>query len=155
MAAVGGVVLIASPEGMRSGIKKHMRLICSLCMLCVMIAPVGELVSALRDIGDRVKEPEGDGSLESIYESIYEENAESGYSMGIGETVKKLLNESFSVPEEECRVGVEFKDSDGDGFREPCKITVVLSGGSIFKNSRAIEDFISKSFRCDCVCAIE
>ena len=155
MAALGGIALIAAPEGIRSGIKKHMKLICSLCLLCVMISPLSELFENIENIGGEIGSFEGDSGLESMYESIYDGNMEMGYGDGIGEAVKKKLLEGFGVPENESRVEVSFADGDGDGFREPSKITVVLSGGSIFKNPRNIERYISDAFECECVCAIE
>ena len=155
VAAIGGIALMVSPDGMRSGIKKHMRLICSLCMLCVMISPVSELLNGIRDIGDEIGDSGEEDRLHGIYESIYEEKNEEVYRDSIGKTVKDQLYENLSVPSDECRVSVEFSDTDGDGIREPRKITVILSGGSIFKDPRRVEALVSKKFGCECVCAIE
>ena len=154
MAAVGGIVLIVSPEGIRSGIKKHMRLICSLCMLCIMISPIGEILSGINDIGNKVNFGDGE-QLHGIYESIYESRNEEGYNDSIGKAVKAELSEKMSILDKECRVMVEFSDADQDGFREPRKITVILSGSSVFKNPRQVEDYVSEKFGCECVCAIE
>ena len=155
MAAVGGIVLIVSPDGIRSGIKKHMRLICSLCMLCVMISPIGEILNGINDIGNKINDSDEDEQLHGIYESIYESKSDEGYNESIGKSVKAELNKKMSVPEKECRVSVEFSDTDQDGFREPRKITVILSGSSVFMNPRQVERFVAEKFGCECVCAIE
>ena len=155
MAAVGGIVLIVSPDGMRSGIKKHIRLICSLCMLCVMISPVTNLLESIRDIGHRVDEPDDDGYLQGIYESIYDASSEGYFGDGVGNAVKDQLFERFGISPRECRTLVEFCDENGDGFREPKKITVILSGSSVFRDPRQIEGYISGKFGCQCVCAVE
>ena len=154
MAAVGGIVLIVSPEGIRSGIKKHIRLICSLCVLCVMISPLHSLFESLGEIGGRVNSTDED-ILYGVYESIYNESSEKIYGEGIERAVKQRLAEGLDIPADQCRTAVEFSDSDGDGFGEPKKITVILSGRSIFKDPRQVEALISGEFQCECVCAIE
>lgn len=156
MAALGGAALIISPDGVRSGIKKHMKLICSLCLLCVMISPVSELIEGIKNIGNGNANVGGDESgLHSMYESIYEGNIEEGFGDGIGEKVKERLLSEFSIPKDQCRVEISFADNDGDGFREPYRITVILSGGAVFKDPRSIEARISEIFACKCVCAVE
>jgi len=156
MAALGGAVLMISPEGIRSGIKKHMKLICSLCLLCVMIAPLGRLMETLGSLGNSGNLDIGNESeLESMYESIYQGNLTDEFSGSIGEKVKTALYERFSIPGEECRVETNFADRDGDGLREPCSITVILSGLSVFKDPRAVEKYVSETFGCECICAIE
>ena len=157
MAAIGGVAIMIAPDGIRSGLKKHVKLVCALCLLCVMIAPVSRLMDVINDGFNEIS-PEGpnDGNgLQSMYESIYEDNLELGFGEGIGELVKDKLFERFSIPRDSCRVAVSFKDGDGDGFREPSKITVILSGTSIFKEPRAIESYVAGVFGCECSCAIE
>ena len=156
MAALGGIVMMVAPEGVRTGLKKHVKLICSLCLLCVMIDPVSQIIGSMKDL--EIKPPDGmDGEdeLQSIYESIYEGKVESELSNGVGELVKEKLFEKFSIAKESCRVEVAFKDNDGDGMREPSKITVILHGTSIFKDPRVIEEYISGLVGCECICAIE
>lgn len=156
-AALGGAVIMIAPDGVRSGLKKHVKLVCALCLLCVLIAPGGKLIGVIKDgFGDiNFSGPGAENELQSIYESMYEDNLELGFGDGLGELVKDKLFEKFSVPRDGCRVSVSFKDGDGDGFREPLKITVILSGASIFKEPRAIENYISDVFGCECTCAIE
>ena len=155
MAAMGGIVLAASPEGVKSGIKKHMRLICSLCILCVMISPLTELIPGIKDIGEGLEGAGDSGGLQGFYESIYEQSSGDGIAEAVGSAVKSQLCESFSIPQSEIRVGVELGDDDGDGFREPTKITVILSGMAIFNDPRPIEKLIRERFGCECACAIE
>lgn len=156
IAAISGIVLMIAPEGVRSGIKKHIKLICSLCLLCVMINPISELLGAIENIGDIENDLGGPkNELESMYESIYEGNVESNYIGSIGISVKEKLLDEFSISQNECRVEVSFYDADGDGLREPERITVILSGRSVFQDPRKIEAYIEKLYNCKCVCAIE
>lgn len=158
VAAAGGIVLIIAPEGIRGGIKKHLKLICALFLLCIMISPATELLSSIKELGniglgniDRELENE----LQNKYENIYESYLEGSYRGNIGQAVKECLFEKFGVPQDECRVEVSFYDSDEDGVREPSRITVIYSGRSIYRNPRETESYVSGLFKCECVCAIE
>ena len=155
VAALGGCVITLAPEGIRSGIKKHIKLISSLCLLCVMISPMSELLTSLGEIGDSVASDDDREELQSMYESIYNGEMDKENGEGIGAAVKEKLYERFDIPGGESRVEVSFRDLDGDGFREPTRITVILSGGSVFRDPRKIEDYLSELFGAECVCAIE
>ena len=125
-------------------------------MLCIMINPINELLGMIENIGDLGGNIGGEkNELESMYESIYEGNFESNYIGNIGGSVKEKLSDEFSIPQSECRVEVSFDDANGDGLREPKIITVILNGGSIFRDPRKIEEYISKLYNCKCVCAVE
>ena len=73
----------------------------------------------------------------------------------MGEAVKDILYEELGVGKENCRVSVNFSDTDGDGVREPSKITVVLSGKEIFRDPRTVKNLVYDIFKCECECAID
>jgi hypothetical protein len=160
--AAAGIAMIAFPGGSRAGIKKHVGLICSLCVLCVIIAPFSEWVKNIGDFFENGGEiifgqinKEDREELYDEYESIYNKYLEGGYGSNIGQAVKDSLLKKFGIPPDQIRVLTEFSDKDGDGIREPYRITVVLRGGSIFREPREIEGFVAALFECICVCAIE
>ncbi len=157
IAAAGGIVAIISPN---SKTKKHLKLLCALCILCVMIAPVSNFIDGVREFFETDgEELFGDGEAESElrdkYENIYNKYLEGGYSDNVGEAVKDILYEELGVAKENCRVNVNFSDTDGDGVREPSKITVVLSGKEIFRDPRTVKKLVSDIFKCECECAID
>ena len=157
IAAAGGIVSIISPS---SGIKKHLKLVCALCLLCVMIAPISNFISGMRDFFESdSSEFFGTSDIESElrdkYESIYDKYLEGGYGDSVGEAVKAILYEEKGVAKENCRVSVQFADNDGDGAREPSKITVILSGKDVFRDPEDIKELVSEIFECECVCAID
>ena len=156
IAAAGGIVCILSPS---SGIKKHLRLVCALCLLCVMISPVSNFLNSIRDFfdgeGSELFETDENGELRDTYESIYNKYLEGGYSDNVGEAVKDILYENLGVSKENCRVSVQFADKNGDGVREPTKITVILSGKEVLRDPSTVKELVSNVFECDCVCAID
>ena len=154
-----GVAMIISPEGTRGGLKKHMRLISSLCIVCILINPLAEVIDTIGAFdADEINGFFGadvEGELYEKYEEIYHNYLDGGYGENIGAAVKDSLYERFGIERENCRVLTEFRDRDGDGVREPSKITVVLSGGAKFKEPDSIKNFISGLFECDAAVAIE
>lgn len=154
-----GVLLIISPEGTRGGLKKHTKLISSLCIVCILINPMAELVDSIRSFdADDINGLFGtdvEGELYEKYDEIYQNYLDGGYGDNIGAAVKDILYERFGILKENCRVLTEFYDSDGDGVREPGKITVILSGNAKFKEPESIKVFISELFECDAAVAVE
>ena len=153
IAAAGGIVCVVSPD---SGIKKHLKLVCALCLLCVMIAPTSNFINSLRDVFDIDGTGllgESDGEVRDAYESIYNRYLEGGYSDNIGEAVKDVLYEKMGVSKENCRMLVQL--SEKDGVREIRKITVILSGANVFKDPDQIKNTVFETFGCECECAIE
>ena len=159
ISAAVGIACVIAPEGTRGGIKKHLKLACSLCLLCVLIGPVAGFINNVRDILSNGKDTIMNGldqeELRDSYESIYDKYLESDYGENVGQAVKSSLSERFGIPEDECRVNVEFADKNGDGVKEPSKITVIFSGRSMFRDPKEIKSFVSELFGCECVCAVD
>lgn len=157
--SAAGIAMILLPGESRSGMKKHVGLICSLCVLCIIITPFSDLInniSGFLESGGEVIFGQIDKeAIYDEYESIYNKYLDGGYGNNIGQAVKDSLHQKFGIPPNRLRVLTEFSDKNGDGAREPCKITVILNGSSIFREPREIEQFISDLFECICVCAIE
>ena len=160
--AVAGIALLTLPGNSRGSMKKHLGLVCSLCVLCIITSPMTELVKSVREFfesggelifGQMGKEEKDE--LYDDYKSIYNKYLEGGYGSNIGQAVKDSLLKKFGIPPQELRVLTAFSDEDGDGVREPYKITVVMSGRAVFRNPREIEGFISDLFKCMCECAVE
>lgn len=154
-----GLVMILAPDGVRQGIKKHIKLIGALCLVCILIDPVSELLDTLENVSSgNMSEITGgiaEGELYDKYDEIYQSYLDGSYGENIGEAVKDALLKKFDIKKENCRVLTEFHDKNGDGVREPKKITVVLSGADKFRDPEMIKGFLSSLFECNVVAAIE
>ena len=159
VSAAIGIVCVIVPDGTRGGMKKHLRLVCSFCLLCVLVGPVAVFINNMGDIllngRDAIIEGIDREDLREGYESIYDEYLEGNYGENVGQAVKRSLYEKFGIPENECRVRVDFADENSDGIKEPSKITVIFSGRSIFRDPKEIKVFVSELFGCECVCAVD
>lgn len=154
-----GLVLMLAPDGVRQGLKKHVKFIGALCLICILIKPTTDFLDAVDRLGKEdfsgILDSESEGELYDKYEEIYQNYLDGSYGENIGEAVKDALDERFNIEKENCRVLTEFSDKDGDGVREPKKITVVLSGEAKFKEPESIKSFVSELFECDAAVAIE
>jgi hypothetical protein len=80
---------------------------------------------------------------------------EGGYGENVEKAVKDILGTRFGIPESEISAVVVFADKNGDGVKEVERITVILSGRSIFRDPAEIKGCVSETFACECLCAIE
>ena len=151
-----GIVCVISPEG---SVKKHLRLVCALCLLCILIGPMSGVINDVKGFlseeGEALLDEISGEALRGEYENIYEKYLENGYENNVGQAVKSSLLDRFGIPESECRVNVEFADKNGDGIKEPSKITVIFSGSSVFRDPKEIKFFVSELVGCECVCAVD
>lgn len=159
LAVAVGIVLLIAPDGARQGLKKHIKLIGSLCLICVLIKPTTELLEAIDRLTSEgfsgIFESESESEIYDKYENIYQDYLSGTYGKNIGEAVKDGLLKRFGIAKDECRVISEFEEADSDAVSEPKKITVVLSGNAKFKEPNAIKAFIEELFECDAAVAIE
>ena len=136
------VVGMISPEG---DIKKYVRYLGALCLLCVMIVPVySALVEDKGDIGGLIFGH--DGMEEIDYGKIYEENLASG-SIGIAEdALKAQIVKKFDIPSDSFEVKISVSQGGGD----ISGVEVFLHTSAIFADPRDIAAFVNEVLGCTC-----
>ena len=133
---VAAVVGILTPDGERGGIAKHMQLLISLALLCMMIAPVKDAIAALTELaGGEWVAPE----LGETQEEDYREKMEEAMQNASGSYLAELLTDALAT----------------DGAVQPSRVTVILSGRAIWVDPAPIERYVSDLLGCECVSAIE
>ncbi len=157
LSAAMSVIFALTPEGRGQGLKKHVRLISSICLLCVLIEPATELIDRLSAMGEDISGSisDSENGLYERYDSIYENYLDGKYGENIGQAVKDALYEKFGIKNENCRVSTEFHYSEKDSVKIPRKITAVLSGRAVYVDPIAVKDFISELFGCEAEVALE
>ena len=136
---LNGIVGVLSPEG---AMKKYVRLVGALCLICVIAQPIFSLLSGNGWRMDRLWK--GVSSEESAsYEVLYEEMILSGseqYAQArlTGEIAKKfdLSDDSFSVTVR--------------GGEQEATVTVVLRDAAIFVDPKEIIAYMQESYGCAC-----
>lgn len=145
--AVGAVTALM-PEGEGGGLRRHVSFVGALCVLAILIFPVGELMGFLGDLSFRGFGTVGDGT-KSEYEEIYAEYLQYASAENLSDSVAAMLCDRFDISPEQCRVRVRVGSRDGRAAAE--QVTVILSGSALLRDPYEIEGFISDLLGCECV----
>lgn len=147
---IKGICDILSPNF--KSLHKYTKAIGVLCVLCVVITPLINVVDEINDgffddIKDQIVNEENSGQNAEMNEIL--NGYLNEYSIGLlkDEIYTRLENE-FSIPRSDCSITVHTSVAEG-------KITVsdtviLLSGKSIFKNPYDIEEYFSTLLNCNC-----
>lgn len=149
---VAAIVGILSPSGEGGGIAKHLRLVCALFLLCALLSPLPSVLELLKDLSDGNLSFPG---IETDMEEDYRDRLEGALDESARTYVQQMLTESieekFSISRGEVKLQIQWDDKG----ERPTRVTVLLSGGAIWKNPHEISNFVSTLLKCECVCAIE
>jgi len=148
------LVILLSPDGKGGGIGKHIKLLTSIALLCVIVDPFLSFVSSLSDENfDRVKNdiledlPEGDP-----YENIFYESLSKMSAGELERELKARISDKFAIDKEDLDVKAEYTLSENSvSFK---RITVILSGGAIFKSPYDIEAYVKELTGIECKCLL-
>jgi len=142
------LVGILSPNGS----VKHMRLISSLFLICVLAAPLPKAIGSLHSFTEELNGAPGESGNNDYTEQM-EEAVNSASRAYFAQTLTQMLEQRFSIKTGEVRCLIQWAQ-DGEQLR-PLKITVILSGSAIWKNPADLEEFVQNLLGCECVTAIE
>ena len=145
---IGSIVSVLSPDGEGGGIKKYVNLIIGLAVTLVCILPLSSALDFIKNINldayvSDVSEEKGE--YESIFDSSY--TAAEVYNLKMG--IKSALSDNFSISAEECGVSVTL-----DECGELRRVLVTLYGSAIWRDSDAIEEYLTRLLGCEIWVAI-
>ncbi len=153
-ALIGTLIGILSPQGERGGIEKHMKLLISLFLICVLITPVHGMIDGLRSLSDgEIELPFGGEIGKDDYQDQFNSALDSASTVYFAEMLSQALQKEFTIPANEIQCNVTWENKDGE--LKPIRVTAILSGSSIWKDPQPIEDFVSALLGCPCETAIE
>ena len=146
------VVGILSPSGEKGGISKHVGLLSSLILVCLVIAPLKSALDALRGWS------EGDipiyGELtEEDYSDLVNTQNDASSKKYFTQMLTERLQAQFSLKEGTVRCAVQWQARDGEAH--PTHVTVLLSGSAILQNPHEIESYVTSLLTCTCDVALE
>lgn len=151
---VAVLVGILSPDGERGGIAKHMKLLTSLFLVCVLINPLQSGIVGLQKLmRGELSLPALDGTEQEDYLDEME-GALNGASVNyFCDMLTETIEGQFAIEKGSVRCLVQWEQTDGT--LTPTRVTVVLSGKAVWKDPHAIEAFVTELLGCDCTTAIE
>jgi len=142
----GVIEMMSLSEGT---IKNHLKLIASLCVLCVAITPLGEVLKIIGDgeINEMINRYDKD-ELELEYKAVYIENLDKEMDSEISSRMESMLCEEFDVAADDIDV-VIFSEASEESVKIN-KTCVVLYPGAIAKDPHKISRYVSDSLKCEC-----
>lgn len=145
---IGAIVGLLSPTG---GISKYLRLTVSLFLLCALLSPLPALLEDLVDGGGISLLPDREEEKEEYRESLEQalNDASKEYFISM---LTRALREECSLAEGTVRCAVLWQEGD---TLLPRRVTVILSGESIWKDPSPIKDYVHSLLDCECAVAIE
>ena len=122
---------------------QHAKLLCSLCVILLLIAPVMSLANAVG---------QGAWEIPQSWQDTEQEEQDWGQfsdALVVGQ-LQVLLEKEQSLPPAQCRILVEWDDKGG--VRE---VTLVLSGKAIWRDPDPIKEYVQGLLDCKCKIVIE
>lgn len=148
------LISILTPEGSGGGIAKHVRLLSSLFLICVLIAPIGQFIGGLRDLANgNFSLPEIEIPNESDSKLEMQTTLDEASKQYFLDSLTLLLLKEFEIKEGDLRCTATWTEQDGQAT--PKIITVLLSGSAIWKDPAKIQAYVSDLLGCECIAAIE
>lgn len=139
---------LLSPRGERDGLIKAIRLLTAILVIFVLIAPLRSVVGGIADWFGTLST---DGVIDDLRESA-EAGRDDLTRAYLTERLTRRLEEDFGIAEGDLTCFAEWED--GETLR-PLRVTLLLSGGAIWKDARAMEEEVTTLLGCPCESVIE
>ncbi len=136
---------ILAPEGIGGGLKKHIRLVASLCVFCFSIAPICNFISELKDGGSSLDEIGAErDEMEMNYDEIYNANLSAETADVLERRCCALLCEEFSAEE-----GIDVEIILSKEFNVEYAALLVYPS-AVLLDPRPMSERLSEMLGCEC-----
>ena len=148
------LVSILTSDGAGGGIAKHVRLLSSLILICILIIPFENLIEKLKNLTSGeitfpgIELPEENDAKDQLQGTL--DDASKQYFV---QSLTQMLEKQFAIQSGDLRCNVRWTQQEDRAV--PQKITVILSGSAIWKDPHPIEAFVTELIGCECITAIE
>ncbi len=151
-ALVATIVGILTPDG-AGDIRRPIRFLSTLVLLCALLLPLRGFLSLLSAPDDLWSSLPGLEDSEDNYQKELEEALSGAERAYFADMLAQALTQRFSLPIGEVRCRVEWQENEATAT--PSRVTVILSGSSVWKDPSPIEEYVEALLHCTCVTAIE
>lgn len=128
-----------------SGNRAYLRLLTGLCILAVMVAPLGALLGSLPGLLEdiSISEAEGEGEYDKILQGTVQEVVREQ----LREAILGSLSSEFSVDCNNAEVGILFGNGEDMSLS---RVVITLRGKDILKDPYEIEEYFGTLLGCEC-----
>lgn len=152
-ALIAAICSLLAPSGEGGGIAKHVKLLTSLLLVCVLIAPVGNLIEGLQGaLSGEITFPWEENGRDTEEENLQDRLDEVSTAY-FTELLTQSLEREFAIETGDLRCAIQW-EGEGEQMR-PARVTLLLSGKAVWKDPEAMEKFVTELLDCECVSAIE
>ena len=128
--------------------KKHIKLVASLCVLCVAISPIGSLIELMRDF--RIEGDSGDFDREAMmdkYDDVYVENLMGYTAQEISEYLESMICKEFDIDGADIDIFVSVAGGEEMSVEH---VQVILYPKAISKDPHKISEYIFERLGFEC-----
>ena len=144
-----GVIEILSPDSAGDSLRKQIRLITSLCVLCVAISPIAGVISSISGAEfDFLSGYTDRGELESKYEEIFKNNLGEHTAESVASESEQMICESLGIDHDDIEVRLSLVELEGELTARD--VTVTLYRSAVATDPRMISDYIEELLGCKC-----
>ena len=147
------LVGILTPNGTKDGIAKHMRLLCALLLIGVLILPIKNGIEKLMlwSSGE-ISLPKPEQSDREDYREEMQEALDNTSRQYVAQMLTQTLSRELEIPMGEVRCVMQWSKTDPT---KPELVTLIFSGSAIWKDPKSAEAFVEDLLGCPCQSAIE
>ncbi len=149
-ALLAAAIGILTPEGTSGGIGKHVRLITSLVILCVIALPLPRALARLRELPSEIGGWESGG--ETSFEARSHDALDEASRAYFAQSLTAHLAEKFSLNQTDLTCAIRWEQNDEES--KPLNVTLILSGGARWRDPHELEQYVSDLLGCPCDTAI-
>ena len=147
-AVLAAAVGILAPEGSNGGVGRHVRLLSSLVVLCVIAAPLPRALAGIRSFSIGLSEKTAD--MEQSFGSRSQDALNGASHAYLAQALRANIAETFSLRQEEVTCAIRWEE----GGERPASVTLILSGSARFHDPHELEQYVSDLLGCPCDTAI-
>ena len=152
---VGGTLLVAvltllAPNAALAG---RIRMICSLFLICVLLSPIQHLLTKIGEWTSHAGNAPWEDATGSLSEELLQNTLDEASKAYVQQILCERLEDTFSIPSGDLRCEILWKK--GEDGELPQQVTVFLTGNGIWKDTRAIEAYVSELLNCTCSTVLE
>lgn len=143
-----------TPAGEREGLRRAVRLLTALCMLCLMIAPLreaGDFFTSF-DLGAWARETEQQS--QARYEALMEQKLTAVTREQLRAELLTMLSEQFDIGADDCTLTVEFDDGESTEGVTVRQVWISLHGKAVLRDPRAVEAAVTSALGCPCTVSV-
>ena len=142
---LGGAITVLSPKGY----EKHLRLLCALCVLSIVMVPMFSFIAdGSNSIENLAKLFSGEEYQKEVYEEIYNKSLVESEKENAEEILKNGIKQALSIKSDSFDVNIVLAENS-DGFYIT-SVEVIIGVSDVGIDPRSVEKYINETLGCEC-----